>query len=158
MTLKETITQVVTAFSPIVIALITGFFGARLGRRTRSDKVMERLKAEIEAAEALPDGSAAKETLLAQLDATASKYEETCQHEDTFRRDSFGVILGLILGGVGIALGSWAALAGGSHLWWWVLAIPLIIFGVPGFFYEMAGGKSREAPATTPTESDAGST
>ncbi|MFD5717568.1 hypothetical protein [Streptomyces sp. NPDC127036] len=118
---------------------------------------MERLKAEIEASEALPAGSVAKGTLLTQLDATASKYAETCKHEDTFRRDSFGVVLGLIFGGVGIALGSWAALAGGAYLWWWVLAIPLIIFGVPGFFYEMAGGKSREAPATAPTSSDAAS-
>ncbi|GAA4555929.1 hypothetical protein [Streptomyces collinus] len=151
--MKDTVTEVVTAFSPVVIALITGFFGARLGRRTRSDKIMERLKAEIEASEALPAGSAAKEALLIQLDATAKKYAETCKHEDTFRRDSFSVILGLILGGVGIALGSWAALAGGSNLWWWVLAIPLIVFGVPGFFYEMAGGKSREVPATDPTRS-----
>ncbi|MFF7738668.1 hypothetical protein [Streptomyces sp. NPDC007984] len=153
-TLKETITQVVTAFSPIAIALITGFFGARLGRRTRSDKIMERLKAEIEASEALPAGSVAKETLQKQLDATANKYTETCKHEDAFRRDSFGVVLGLILGGAGVVLGSWAALAGGSYLWWWVLAIPLIVFGVPGFFYEMAGGKSREVPATPPTRAD----
>ncbi|MFC8282727.1 hypothetical protein [Streptomyces cyaneofuscatus] len=151
--MKDTITQVATAFSPIVIALITGYFGARLGRRTRSDQIMERLKSEVEASEAMPVGSVAKETLLARLDSTALKYEETCQQEDTFSRDTFGVILGLILGGTGIALGIWAALAGGAHLWWWVAAIPLIVFGVSGFFYEMAGGKSLQ-PATSAATSD----
>ncbi|WP_320778852.1 hypothetical protein [Streptomyces sp. CRN 30] len=155
--MKDTVTQVVTAFSPILIALITGFFGARLGRRTKAVKIMERLKGEAETAEVLPEGSAAKQTLLAQLDATARQYEEACKLEDTFRRDSSGVVLGFLIGGSGIALGSWAALAGGAYLWWWILAIPMIIVGVTGFFYEMAGGKSRQSgeQSAAPAEDEA---
>ncbi|MFE0688995.1 hypothetical protein ACFV0Z_12715 [Streptomyces xiamenensis] len=154
--MKDTITQVVTAFSPIVIALITGFFGASLGRRTRSDKFLQRLKAEIEISEAVPAGSVAKETILAQLDSTARMYEHTCRQEDTFRRDSTGVVLGLLLGGTGIGVGSWAAVAGGAYLWWWIPAIPLIVLGVFGFFYEMAGGKSRRTVASAESDPASG--
>ncbi|MFB9581712.1 hypothetical protein [Streptomyces goshikiensis] len=150
------ITQVVTAFSPVVIALITGYFGARLSRRSRSDKLMERLKAEIEAVQALPEGSATKGVLLSQIDATVRKYEETCQREDTFRRDAAGLVMGILIGGGGIALGTWAALAGGLYFWWWVLAIPAIIVGVIGFFYELAGGRANQAAAATTTPSQAG--
>ncbi|MGW4345540.1 hypothetical protein ACWEL8_10760 [Streptomyces sp. NPDC004690] len=150
---SASLTQMVTAFSPIVVALVTGYFGARLTRRSGSDKIMVRLRAEIEAAEALPDESEAKRTVLSQLDATARKYEETCRREDTFQRDIAGIVLGVLIGGGGIALGTWSALAGGIYLWWWVLAMPGIIMGVTGFFYELAGGKSRQPSPSTTTES-----
>lgn len=117
---------------------------------------MDRLRAEIEASVALPEGSEAKETLLLQLDATARKYNETCTREDTFSRNVAGIVMGFLIGGGGIALGTWAALAGGGYLWWWVLAIPLIILGVFGFFYELAGGKSQQE--VTPPGADSTST
>lgn len=153
------ITQAVTAFSPVAIAMLTGVFAARSNRRARSDKIMTRLTAEIAALDTLPDEASAKAMLTSQVEATVAKYKQTCLREDTFRRDGVGVGLGIVLGGGGIALGTWAAVQGGSTLWWWVLAVPAIILGVPGFFHEWTGGDSRTATAqptdaTTTTTSD----
>ncbi|WP_330282934.1 hypothetical protein [Streptomyces sp. NBC_00588] len=120
---------------------------------------MTRLTAEIAALDTLPDEASAKAMLTSQVEATVAKYKQTCLREDTFRRDGVGVGLGIVLGGGGIALGTWAAVQGGSTLWWWVLAVPAIILGVPGFFHEWTGGDSRTATAqptdaTTTTTSD----
>lgn len=110
---------------------------------------MARLTAEIAALDTLPDEGSAKATLQSQVEATVAKYKQACLREDTFRRDGVGVGLGIVLGGGGIALGTWAAVQGGSTLWWWALAVPAIILGVPGFVHEWTGGDSRTADAET---------
>ncbi|MDK1474785.1 hypothetical protein QNO07_15380 [Streptomyces sp. 549] len=137
------VTDGITAFSPLAVALLTGLFAARERRQSSSAKIMDRLTAEIAALSSLPDNSDAKSILLSQAEATARTYKQTCTHEDTFKRDGLGIGLGIVLGGGGIALGTWAALQGGAHMWWWALALPAIVLGVPGFFHELAGG-SRE--------------
>ncbi|MGW7555830.1 hypothetical protein [Streptomyces rimosus] len=158
----NTLAQVVTAFSPLLVAVVVGLFAARERRQTSSAKVMARLTAEAGVHEALPEGSAARSIVAAQLEATASKYKATCEREDSFRRDKVGLVAGIILGGGGLILGTWAALQGGGYLWWFVLALPAIMIGVPGFFVELAGGSSRDAArpngdgAEPPTASGSG--
>ncbi|CAM5589742.1 hypothetical protein SCANM124S_06348 [Streptomyces canus] len=97
--------------------------------------------------------------LTEQVEATVAKYKQTCLREDTFHRNGAGLGLGIVLGGGGIGLGTWAAIQGGSTLWWWVLAVPAIVLGVPGFFHEWTGGDSRDVAqssdaAATATPSD----
>lgn len=153
------ITQAVTALSPVAIAVLTGVFAARSNRRAGSDKIMARLTAETAALDTLPDEGSAKAMLTAQVEATVAKYRQTCLREDALRRDGVGVGLGIVLGGGGIALGTWAAVQGGPTLWWWAVAVPAIVLGVPGFFHEWTGGDSRTAAtqandATATTTSD----
>lgn len=106
---------------------------------------MVRLTAEIAAVESVAEGTTAKSVLTSQVDATAQRYSEMRQREDSFKRDAVGVGLGVVLSLGGIGLGTWAALHGGAYLWWWALAVPAIILGVPGFFHEVTGGDSKKA-------------
>ncbi|MFD4666416.1 hypothetical protein [Streptomyces halstedii] len=153
----STVVAGVTAFSPLAIALLTGLFAARERRQLSSEKIMLRLNTEIAALDSLPEGLEVRSLLASQVDATARKYTETCTREDSFTRDKLGIGVGLIVGGGGIALGTWAALQGGAHLWWWVLALPAIVIGVPGFFVSLAGESSTVSDnSTAPPEEGAG--
>ncbi|MFC8074450.1 hypothetical protein ACFUN8_02780 [Streptomyces sp. NPDC057307] len=136
------VTEGITAFSPLAIALLAGFFAARERRQSSSEKIMIRLSSEIAALDSLPEELDVRSLLISQVEATARKYKETCAREDSFKRDGLGIGLGIVLGGGGIALGTGAALQGGAYLWWWVLALPAIVVGVPGFFASLAGERS----------------
>ena len=112
---------------------------------------MARLVAEIDALGNLPDGSEAKRLIEQQVDATASTYREACRLEGV-KRQPGAIALGAILTLAGIALGVWAGVHGGLAVWWLLLALPLTAMGVFGFFYELSGGKNRDAE---PPESSA---
>ncbi|MFG3253844.1 hypothetical protein [Streptomyces sp. NPDC048172] len=144
------LSQAVTAFSPLIVALLAGFFAARERSQSSSQRYLARLTAEAEALQSLeslqslPKEAGANDILAAQIVSTARKYAATCALEDSLSRDKVGIGLGVVLGGGGIILGTWAALQGGAHFWWWILAIPAIVLGVPGFFHELGGGDSRK--------------
>ncbi|MFD7730655.1 hypothetical protein ACFV6F_09775 [Kitasatospora phosalacinea] len=145
----DSVTQVISAVSPIALALLTGFFTVRSNRQRRSSVVLARLRSEMEVAESMPNSAEAKSVIEDQLHATALRYREICAHEDTLKRDTASMALGAVFGLGGIWLGTWAALNGGAYFWFWLLAIPLVVLGVVGFFYELAGGKSRQAATST---------
>jgi hypothetical protein len=140
----NSVTQLASAFSPVAIALLTGYFAARSSRQKRSDRVLSRLSSELAVVGNIPDGAPAKSVLEAQLHATAVKYQEVCTREDTLRREPVALSLGALFAVAGVWLGTWAALKGGVYMWWWSLAFPLLIFGVVGFFYELGGGQSAQ--------------
>ncbi|WP_327329465.1 hypothetical protein OG265_17220 [Streptomyces sp. NBC_01208] len=138
-------TQVAATISPILIALLTGFFAARERRQSSSEKILNRLNAEISTLDALPEGSA-RDSLAGQIGRTVQKYQQVSAYEDTFKRDSASAALGFLFGVGGIGLGTWSASHGGLYYLWWLLAVPAIVLGITGFFYELAGGKqAREA-------------
>nr|WSW68688.1 hypothetical protein OG461_22190 [Streptomyces sp. NBC_00995] len=140
-----TFTQVAATLSPILIALLTGFFAARERRQSSSERILTRLNAEISTLDALPEGRA-RDSLAGQISRTVQKYQQVSAYEDTFKRDTASAVLGFLLGVGGIGLGTWSASHGGLYYLWWLLAVPAIVIGITGFFYELAGGKqAREA-------------
>ncbi len=145
----NSVTEVITAFSPMLIAVVSGLLAAWSKRQPKSNKIMSRLTAEVSALAALPDGSLAKARVGSQLDATALKYQEICAREDSFKRNPAGVVVGAVLWVGGVALATWAVSAGGLYQLWWIVALPAITMGVFGFFYELAGGKSQQ-PSSSP--------
>lgn len=147
----NSLTQIVTAFSPLALALITGLFAARSNRRRRSDVILNRLSAELEVAANIPDHSEAKEVIKEQLSATARRYSEVCAREDTLKRDFAAISLGTLFTIAGVWLGTWAGIRGGYYVLWWGIAFPLLVFGVVGTLYELAGGKKSEQAAAAQT-------
>src|SRR5690348_14743618 len=98
----NSVTQLVSAFSPVAIALLTGYFAARSSRQRRSDRVLGRLTSELTVVDNMQAGTPAKAVLEAQLHATALRYQEVCNREDTLRREPVALALGAIMtvGGV----------------------------------------------------------
>lgn len=148
----STATEGITAFSPLAIALLAGLFAARERRQSSSEKIMVRLNSEIAALGSLPAGLDVRTLLESQVETTARKYKETCTREDSFKRDGLGIGVGIVIGGGGVALGTWAALQGGAYLWLWVLALPAIAVGVPGFIVSLVGSSATSDDEATPTE------
>ncbi|MGY0463025.1 hypothetical protein ACW14Y_22675 [Kitasatospora sp. cg17-2] len=147
----DQVTQILVALSPVLVALLAGFFASRERRKRRSDTIMARLVAEIDALGNLPDGSEAKRLIEQQVDATASTYREACRLEGISRQPG-AIALGATFTLLGVALGIWAGAHGGLASWWLLLALPLTAMGVFGFFYELGGGRNRDAE--TPEASD----
>jgi hypothetical protein len=92
----------------------------------------------------LSNDSAAVVELKTTVDDTAKRYAELRRQQSQRQRDAFGVALGAIFSLCGIGLAAYASYKGNLSLLWDILAIPLMLLGIPGFFYELSGGRSRQ--------------
>jgi hypothetical protein len=108
------------------------------------------MRDETELMNKLPNDSLAVQELKIRVDDAAKQYAELRKWQSQLRRDTFGVTLGAIFSLIGIGLASYASYSGGLVLLWDILAIPLMVFGIPGFFYELSGGRSRGKDASNP--------
>jgi hypothetical protein len=95
----------------------------------------------------LPNDGTAVQELKIRIDDAIKQYAGLRRRQSQLRRDPFGVALGAIFSLIGIGLATYASYKGGLTLLWDILAIPLMLFGIPGFFYELSGGRSREKEA-----------
>lgn len=146
----QSISAIITAATPLLIGTISGVWAIMRVRGSKADRLLRIMRDETELMDKLPNDSAAVRELKIRIDDAARQYAELRRRQSQLRRDPFGIVLGAIFSLVGIGLATYASCRGGAALLWDILAIPLMLFGIPGFFYELSGGKSREKDASKP--------
>ncbi|WP_155979726.1 hypothetical protein [Nocardiopsis sp. CNS-639] len=114
--------------SQIIIAIF-GFLGVvfPLIPRRQNRSLRDNIKEDLEIASNLPDGSA-KDKLLQHVDAMVV---QVCE-EQNYRREPFGLVLGMSFIIFSAAGGIWVISAGG----WWLVALVVLI---PSLFMGIVG-------------------
>jgi len=146
----QSVTSLITAATPLLVGTISGIWAVTRVRGSKADRLLRIMRDEVELMTKLPNDSAAVQELKARIDDTARQYADLRRRQSQLRRDPVGIVLGAILSFAGISLAAYAAYNGGYTLLWDIIAFPLMLFGIIGFFYELSGGRSREKDAPLP--------
>lgn len=117
-----------------------GLVGVAFQQRRRRPLVREQLKVDIELWLALPQGSLARPMLLENID---SRVKRLITEETEHRRDWWGVGVALVLIGIFGWLTWLVWIFGGAYRLLEVAAVPMLLFGVVGFFSSV-GRKKRD--------------
>ena len=146
----QSVTSFITAATPLLVGTISGIWAVMRVRGSKADRLLRIMRDEVELTTKLPNDSTALQELNARIDDTAKQYTDLRRRQSQLHRDPFGIVLGAILSFAGIALAAYAANSGGLTLLLDIIAFPLMLFGIVGFFYELSGGRSREKDAPLP--------
>lgn len=137
----DSIATIAAAATPLVTAVLSGLWA--VARTRRADRLLNMIAVDQKVASSLPDDSKAKYLLEQHIDLAAERYVRHRLSDVAIKRDTSGIVLGLIMAVAGIGLGWYALYGGGWFLFLIALAFPLMLLGIVGFFYELSGGKSR---------------
>ena len=148
----QAVTAVITAATPLLVGTVSGIWAVMRVRGSKADRLLRVMRDEVELMTKLPSGSVAVQELNTSIENAARLYAHLRIRQSQLHRDPVGIILGIIFSLSGIGLASYAAYAGGLTLLWDIVAIPLMLFGIIGFFYELSGGRSRDKNVSVRSE------
>ncbi|WP_431774246.1 hypothetical protein [Streptomyces cucumeris] len=109
-----------------------------------ADKLLCAMKEEATLLNELPEDSPARQQLRDHLEWMAERYVPERSVQVQVKIEWTAIMGSLILGAAASTLGTWAITVGGWTLLWLLLALPVVLACIYGFFFEASGGESRE--------------
>lgn len=137
-------TALATAVGTLVLGSATAWVAIRSARVSMADKLLSAMKEEAALLNELPEDSPARQQLRDHLEWMTEHYVPERSVQVQVKIEWSSIIGSLVLGAAASALGTWAITAGGWTLLWLLLALPVILTCVYGFFFEASGGESRQ--------------